>query len=42
MNHIQRLLEARELESSLRRRVSAEGNAFPINSDESSKPKALS
>jgi len=42
MNHIQRLLEARELESSLRRRASAEGNVFPINSDESSKPKALS
>ena len=42
MNHIQRLLDARELESSLRWRASGEGNTFPINSDESSKPKAFS
>ena len=39
MNHIQRLLDARELETSLRWRASAEGNTFPINSDESAKPK---
>ena len=35
MNHIQRLLDARELETSLRWRAPVEGNTFPINSDES-------
>jgi nucleoside-diphosphate-sugar epimerase len=42
MNHIQRLLDARALESSLRWKAPAEGNAFPIGSGESSQPKALS
>jgi nucleoside-diphosphate-sugar epimerase len=42
MNHIQSLLDARELETSLRWRASAEGNTFPLNSDESAKRKAFS
>ena len=42
MDHIQRLLDARELESSLRWKASAGGNAFPTNSDESAKRKACS
>jgi nucleoside-diphosphate-sugar epimerase len=39
MDQIQRLLDARKLESSLRGVASAEGNAFAINSTESSEPK---
>jgi hypothetical protein len=42
MDHIQRLLDARKLESSLRWGASAEGNAFAINGDESFEPKGFS
>jgi nucleoside-diphosphate-sugar epimerase len=43
MRQIQRLLDTRELGNSLRWKPSAaNGDTFPINSDESSKPKALS
>ena len=41
MNHIQRLLDARALESSLRWKAPAEGNAFPVTSGEPPR-KALS
>ena len=42
MNHIQRLLDARALESSLRWKAPAERNAFPVGSGESSQSKAFS
>jgi nucleoside-diphosphate-sugar epimerase len=42
MDEIQRLLDRRKLESSLRWGTSAEGNALAINGDESSEPKGIS
>jgi nucleoside-diphosphate-sugar epimerase len=42
MDEIQRLLDTRKLESSLRWGTSTEGNAFAINSNESSEPKGFS
>ena len=41
MDQIRRLLDARKLESSLRWVASTEGNAFAINSKESSEPKGF-
>jgi hypothetical protein len=34
MNHIQRLLDARAVESSLRWKAPSKGNAFPVSSGE--------
>ena len=42
MDHIQRLLDAKKLESSLRWGASTEGSAIPTSRDELSNPKAFS